>query len=266
MNEDVVEMQEGEVIGMPLNDKDFEKKEVPWEKKSRNLSYQNLARLKAKGMTYKMIAEHVGTTEQVVKNVFYEERKRKKNTKRGRPKGSQNRKTIARNMLISEAQREEVFNALKPENAGRATAAMGHVMQCMQIGQNVDVESIDSLYMALSAYVECCYKSDFPTTLANCLLAVGVSRDMIFQWKRGITRQDEPEYKKFAESVYFVVQAGIEACMASGLMNPVTGIWWEKSHFGMSETQAAIAADINPLGDRKSAQQIAEEYEGVDLP
>ena len=153
--------------------------------------------------------------------------------------------------------------ALKPENAGRAAAAVGHVMQCMYLGQTVNKENIDSLYKGLEAYIKFCYENDFPPTMATCCLALGVDTGTLSGWRLGKRRADNPEYKQFAESVRYVVQAGIEACMATGLLNPVCGIWWEKAHFSMIEAQRLEVVQDDPLGERMTAKEIVEKYSNL---
>ena len=179
---------------------------------------------------------------------------------RGRPPGSKNKRTMAERMVANYPKSALMSSALREENKGRAAAAVGHVMKCMQIGTEVNVESIPSLYKGLENYIRFCYENDFPPTMATCCLALGTDHSTIQGWKAGTRRASNPEYKKFAESVSYVVQAGIEACMVTGLINPVVGIWWEKAHFNMIEAQKVISETADPLGEKKTAKEIVEKY------
>lgn len=179
---------------------------------------------------------------------------------RGRPKGSKNKRTMAERMVANYPNSPLMSSALSEANAGRAAAAVGHVMKCMQLGADVNKESIPSLYKGLENYIKFCYENDFPPTMATCCLALGLETGSLNSWRKGTRRAENPEYKRFAESVRYVIQAGIEACMVTGLINPVVGIWWEKSHFNMIETQKIEVEQSDPLGEKKSAKEIAEKY------
>lgn len=179
---------------------------------------------------------------------------------RGRPPGSKNKRTMAERMVANYPNSPLMSSALSEANAGRAQAAVGHVMMCMQYGQKVNIENIESLYKGLEAYIKFCFDNDFPPTIATCCLALGIEYQTLNSWRKGAKRSSNPEYKKFAEAVRYVIQAGIEACMVTGLINPVVGIWWEKSHFDMIETQKVVTESADPLGEKKTAKEIVEKY------
>ena len=179
---------------------------------------------------------------------------------RGRPPGSKNKRTMAERMVANYPNSPLMKSALKEENAGRASAAVSHVMKCMQLGADVNTDNIQTLYKGLEEYIKFCYENDFPPTVATCCLALGINHRTLNEWRKGTKRGSDPEYKKFAESVKYVIQAGIEACMVTGLINPVVGIWWEKAHFDMIETQKVVTEQADPLGESKSAKEIVEKY------
>lgn len=237
----------------------------------RKMDLPAIIRLTREGLTYKEIAERLNTTEQVIKNTVY------RASKRGSMNGSMSSRTVTRKR-VKKLSREEtdklaksyeqyalgVKSALKEENQGRASAINVHIGMCVAMGAKVDVENINSLYAAFENYIKMCAENDTPMTLTTACLAIGVPKSVLYGWKSGKRRTED--YKEFAESVFFAVQAGIEAMMAVGLINPVVGIWWEKSHFNMIEAQKADAVEDDPLGIRKSATEIAAEYSDVELP
>lgn len=221
------------------------------------VTIERINALKAQGMTYKQIAKELHTTEQCVKNTVYR-------SKLPKPQKAEPPSRLLR--PISESLAAAADKALSEANRGRAKASVAHVMECMDISRKVDSENIDSLYDGLKAYLQLCYERDFPMTMANVCIALGVARNTLLMWKQGQAHKENPEFRKFAESVYSVLQSGIEATMATGLLNPVLGIWWEKSHFDMKEADRAQEVREDPLGQKKSAEQIAEEYQDVELP
>ena len=231
------------------------------------ISLYDIFNLRKEGLSYEQIGQRLGTSGQVIKNKL-------RNAAEFTRTGEKKRKYMA---VFSEEETAElvknystfamgVKSAMKDENAGRARAANLHVMQCIGIGQQVDVDDINSLYAAWECYVKLCVENDLPMTLATACLALGQPVSTLKGWRSGQSRTLTPEYKTFAEGVVYAVQAGIEACMAAGIINPVLGIWWEKSHFGMIEAQREEAKTAEPLGEKRSAEDILADYAGVELP
>lgn len=211
--------------------------------------------MKAQGMTYKQIAQELHSTENYIKKFVYE-------SKQPKPEPVEPPSRLVK--PLSETLAVTVGSALSEANRGRATASVAHVMECMDIGRSVNSENIDSLYTGLKAYVQLCFERDFPMTIANVCLSLGIARKTLLMWKEGQAHKEDTEFRKFAESVYSIVQSGIEATMATGVLNPVLGIWWEKSHFDMKEADRVQEIRDDPLGESRSAEQIAAEY--ADLP
>lgn len=220
------------------------------------VTIEKINAFKAQGMTYKQIANELHTTEQCVKNTVYRSKLPKPQKAIPPPRSI---KPLSETLA-------SIGPALSESNRGRAAAATAHVMECMDIGRTVDNENPDSLFNGLKAYVQLCLERDFPMTISNACLALGVARKTLLAWKQGQAHTDNPEFQKLAESVYTIIQGGIEATMANGVLNPVLGIWWEKAHFDMKEADHVQEVRGNPLGEAKSAEQIAAQYSELDLP
>ena len=220
------------------------------------VTIEKINAFKAQGMNYKQIAKELRTTEQCVKNTVYR-------SKLPKPQKAEPPSQLVKPLSETLA---SIGPALSESNRGRAAAATAHVMECMDIGRTVDNENPDSLFNGLKAYVQLCLERDFPMTISNACLALGVARKTLLAWKQGQAHTDNPEFQKLAESVYTIIQGGIEATMANGVLNPVLGIWWEKSHFDMKEADRVQEVRSDPLGEAKSAEQIAAQYEDLPLP
>jgi transposase-like protein len=246
-----------------------EKKDSDAPKKQKKMDITKIIQLSRKGLDYKQIAVELGTTYQVVRNTVY------RANRVGAMSGSMNSDTVPRKK-VKKLSKEEVNKLatrmekymtqagqmLKEENRGRATAVNVHVGMCVALGAQVDLDNINSLYAAFESYLKLCAENDCPLTMTSACLACGIKPSTLSQWRKGNTRTEE--YKEFAESVTYAVQAGIESMMAAGIINPVVGIWWEKAHFNMREADKVEATENDPLGQKKSAEEIAAEYEGLE--
>jgi hypothetical protein len=58
-----------------------------------------------------------------------------------------------------------------------------------------------------------------------------------------------------------VLEALWEDYMQNGKINPVSGIFIGKNHFGYQDKQEVVLTPNNPLGEHQSAEQLADEYE-----
>lgn len=236
----------------------------------------NILALTRQGLTYGEIAKRVGTTEQVIKNTVYRAKLNSQSShnksfiQRKRDEKMKREKTMERieelSAQYSNSSELMARSAFKDGNEGRAAAVNMHLAQCIAIGAMVDLDDINSLYAAFESYIKMCTQTDSPVTLLTACLALGINKKTLSEWQKGKHRENTQAYKDFADSVLFAIQAGIETCMATGLINPVVGIWWEKAHFKEIEADKQTAVADEPDDRRKSAQEIIDEYEGVELP
>ena len=222
-----------------------------------------------KGQTYGEIAAHFGTTEKYVKKRFYESRQKAKaaeENKRpvGRPPGSKNKRTLAEEAMLTNWEKSPLAPAMREDKAELNRAAGWFVAQCWQLGQTVDKNSIESLQNGLARYVELCMKTGMPMLVKTCQLALGLNPQTIAKWRNGTYRSSDPRYKEFAELFDLVIGAGMESAAAAGSIDRVLTIWWQKSHFNMTEGTGETAESSDPLGQRVSTEDIVAKYS--DLP
>ena len=239
----------------------------------RKIDLNKIIKLNRKGMTYKEIAAELGTTEQCIKNAVYRAKMPGVNSSSRRSAAAIERDIAAARIMEEERRAEKTeaalakldemksrcensqISAMAKDNKGRAGAVNMFLSECIRIQSFVYPESIDTLYGGFEAYIKLCTVYDVPLTMATVCFALGITSKMLYDWKSGRTRTEE--YKAFAESVYYAIQAGVEACMAAGVINPVVGIWWEKAHFRMIEAQNAQATEDDPLGQRNGGINVS---------
>jgi predicted transcriptional regulator len=230
------------------------------------------------GMTYREIAEEYQTTPQTVKSLIQEGKKpkeKKPRTGEHGPVAAARRRALDPKEIAEESVRisegiekhsHAVMPFLKPENAGKATKVNSHVLQCIMQGQTIDQKNINSLWAGWENYIKLCVQNDMPLTMNAACLSLGLDPALLQQWRTGTNAVTNPDFMAFAKAVTFAVHTGIEICMSQGIINPVVGIWWEKAHFHMIEAQNVEAPDKDPLGEKKSPEAIAAEYEQLELP
>jgi hypothetical protein len=112
-------------------------------------------------------------------------------------------------------------------------------------------------------YVDLCTKSGMPMLVKTCHLALGLNQATVAAWRNGKTRSNDPRYKEFVQLMDAIVAAGIEAAGAAGSLDRVLTIWFEKAHFGLYEQQGLVVENADPLGEKKSAKEIADKYANI---
>ena len=98
----------------------------------------------------------------------------------------------------------------------------------------------------------------------NAYFAIGISKQRVSGWKSG--KEGTPEHRQFAEDITSFFSSIHEQAGMEGMMNPILTIFWQKAHDGLSDQPKVEVTVSNPLGEARSAQEIADKYSGVELP
>ena len=96
---------------------------------------------------------------------------------------------------------------------------------------------------------------------ANAQLAIGVSRQDINEWAKG--SRGTAEHKQFAHDFKALMASVNEQAAADGILNPVLSIFWSKAYYGLSDQPKPELETSNPLGDKRSAEEISKKYSEV---
>ena len=234
----------------------------------RKFSMKIAKQMHTKGRTYKEIAEHFGTTEQRVKNEFYHESQDKKEAEankrpRSRPPGAKNKSTIAKEQLLAERQGMAMSGyapLMREDKAQLNQAAAIFLTECLTLRGKVNIENINSLYGALGEYLKLCQQTGMPITPKSMQLALGVSAQQMASWRKGTRRGDDEEYKRFAEMAQEIAHTAIQVAGATGALDKILTIFWEKAFMGVVEAQKPEAEQDDPLGNKMTAKEIVAKY------
>ena len=143
----------------------------------------------------------------------------------------------------------------------KVTAFVDYHMACLAMRQGVDKTDVPDLYDRFVRYLEYCREHGVIPGAANAQLAIGISRDDISKWSRGVS--GTPEHRAFAEDFKAVMASVNEQAAADGILNPVLSIFWSKAYYGLTDTPKVEVEVVNPLGDKRSAEEIAKRYADV---
>lgn len=155
-----------------------------------------------------------------------------------------------------------VQNALSNIPQGENSRYISHTLEVQQIGMGSDPNNIDDLKARFIQYLQVCAKNDMKLGNMAAYCAMGITKDQVYQWEHGNSRG--AEYKAFIRFVKSVIAAYRETAISEGKINPVIGIFWQKSFDGLNEMAEYEASNQQEgVTEHMDAEQIAEKYQGL---
>lgn len=130
------------------------------------------------------------------------------------------------------------------------------------IAAKVDHNKPETLWRALSQYIDFCSKTGMIIGNNSCYYACGISKETAAAWYRGTRRGNNPEYHRFAEMLKTICAAAREQYGLEGVVNPILTIFHQKHFDGFTDTPQIM--DIrHPLGDLPDAEKLIKKYGGL---
>lgn len=120
----------------------------------------------------------------------------------------------------------------------------------------------------LNDYFRQCNEENQMPTVEDMALALGTTRASLWEWENN--RKCGPERADMIKKAKEII-AGIDAKLASeGKIPQVVYIFRAKNFHGMRDQQEVVVTpNTDPLGDRKSGEELAEKYidsvRGIDM-
>ena len=191
----------------------------------------------------------------------------------GRPKGSKNKPGSKKHEFPNESRQlvDPKTGIVVSNNAAqsqiiarmgdeRVTAFVQYHMDMMKMRMGVDKKNVPDLYNRFFAYLQYCAEHGVIPNNMNAYFAIGITRQDITAWYAG---NRSPEHKQFAEDIKQFFASIHEQAGGEAIVNPILSIYWSKAHDGMIEASKVEVVNTDPLGEKQSAEQIAEKYAGI---
>lgn len=126
----------------------------------------------------------------------------------------------------------------------------------------VDRSDVNALEERLKEYVRYCVENDLKIGNQACYLALGISKDDVYNWENGVSRTSA--HCDFIKKVKKICAGTREFLMQDGKINPITGIFWQKNYDGLRDQQEFIVTPNNPLGAELTPEQIKQQLPPPD--
>ncbi len=129
-------------------------------------------------------------------------------------------------------------NGLKVEPGRNAKYAW--VLSTISKWPPVDKKDVSALEERLDEYLHFCMENDMKVGNQMCYLALGISKDDVYNWENGRTLGDQ--HSDFIKKVKKICGGYREILMQDGQVNPVTGIFWQKNYDGLKDQQDVVVS------------------------
>lgn len=112
-------------------------------------------------------------------------------------------------------------------------------------------------------YFQHCQKSDMKPTVNGLAMALGISRQTLHKWSTGQLRGEKSDRSDLIKRAYEMLQLLWEDYMLNGKVNPVSGIFLGKNHFGYTDKQEVTLTPGTPLGEPVDQAALEDKYADV---
>ena len=171
--------------------------------------------------------------------------------KTGRPKGSKSHYTASEKTLAQRRANAKKNFDITPQNDAEKTynsLLIQHIMAINEIATHADRNDLNSLKSCFANYLQLCYQDGMPISNLQAYAAMGFNYDDFRNW----SKKDDPERRAFIATVKSTCAMSREGQVASGRLNPVIGIFWQRNYDGLR----------NDTEQMQAIQETDENYEG----
>lgn len=122
----------------------------------------------------------------------------------------------------------------------------------------INIANAEEVQERIVWYFDHCQADDMKPTVSGMALALGVDRKTVYNWARGESRGDS--HFHIVKKAMDMLESLWEDYMQNGKINPVSGIFLGKNHFGYQDKQEIVVEPKNPLGEAEDPEEIKRKY------
>lgn len=139
---------------------------------------------------------------------------------------------------------------------------VGHALACWNLPP-LNLDDDDAVAERIQWFFKHCIEDDMKPTVMGLANALGVSRKTLYDWSKGRRRGEKSERADLIKRAYDLLAELWEDYMLNGKVNPVSGIFLGKNHFGYTDKQEVTLTPGKPLGEDVTPEQLEEKYADV---
>ena len=139
--------------------------------------------------------------------------------------------------------------------SGDNTKFLMHAMTIRK-WDKVDLDDPKAVDERCEKYMALCAENDIKPTVSGLANALKISRQTLYDWHAGNHR---PAVKNIIDYYYGVLEDLYEEYMMNGKVNPVSGIFMGKNHFGYADKKE-ITVKAKSKFDELNPDEVREKY------
>lgn len=124
----------------------------------------------------------------------------------------------------------------------------------------IDIADDKQVEARINWFFNHCIEDDMKPTVSGLCNALGIDRQTFYNWGVGATRAETGNHLDLIKKARATMEELWEDYMLNGKVNPVTGIFLGKNHFGYQDKQEVVVTPNNPLGDADDTKALEDRY------
>lgn len=152
------------------------------------------------------------------------------------------------------------INALDPSR--KASKYANFVLAVKRIAEGVNKKDVNDMRNRFYNYLALCEATNMKIGNLNAYAAIGIEKVQAYHWLNGL-KGSTPERRELIAEIDSVCSGYREQLIADQQINPVTGIFWQKNYDGLRDVQEHSFNVGDPLGEKRSAKEITEQYADI---
>lgn len=158
-----------------------------------------------------------------------------------------------------EGKRPDRKKAMQPDlKPGDNTRYLRHSLAMWNLPP-LDISDAKAVEERIVWYFNHCAENDMKPTLTGLYLATGVSHDTFDAWCKGRTRAGT--HTAMIKRAKAIIEDQMNSYMENGKINPVSGIFLLKNHFGYQDKKdVTLSPGDTTKGEDKDPEELKQKY------
>lgn len=124
----------------------------------------------------------------------------------------------------------------------------------------IDIESDEEVTKRLDDYFALCVMNDIKPTVTGMANALKINKKTLYDWRNGITRNQTDSRKQIINIYYGMLEELYEDYMMNGKVNPVSGIFMGKNHFGYEDKKEISVQPKSNFDESINPDDVRDKY------
>lgn len=136
-------------------------------------------------------------------------------------------------------------------------------LEVAKLGFDCDTKDVNDMREHFFRYLELAFQNDMKVGNIQAYAAMGISHKLASIMEHDRTKYSK-EYGELITQVRNICGMYREQMMSEAKLNPIVGIFWQRNYDKLTNNDEPERINDDDLGNRKTAEEIAKEYDLID--